>query len=300
MPDRNTLDDLGLLRAVVENGSFVRAGEALGLTQSAVSRAVARLEERVGLQLFARTSRSSSLTQDGRRFYEAIAPHLSAIEDATIEAGSASKKVRGRLRVNIDGGVGQYLLVPNLEPFLSTHPDLTLELVTREKLGDLVSEGFDVAVRFGVPEASSLKARLLLRTRVITCASPAYLKRYGTPRKPADIAKHRCIQMRDPNTGAPFAWEFIRGKTVTPVQVKGQLFVNGTGPLISACTAGLGVTQLLELYCGEQLERGELVRLLPEWNGELYPLYAYHHAAQQPSVRVRAFVDFVVKLASRR
>jgi DNA-binding transcriptional LysR family regulator len=296
MADRSILDDLGLLRAVVESGSFVRAGRALGLTQSAVSRAVARLEERVGLRLFQRTARASSLTEEGRRYYTSIAPHLSAIEEATIEAGSANREVRGRLRVNIDGGIGQFLIVPNLGPFLEAHPGLTLELVMRERLGELVSEGFDVAVRFGELEPSALKARLLLRTRVITCASPAYLAKHGTPKTPGDITRHQCIQLRQPSTGAPFAWEFVRGKKVVPVQTRGQLFVNNTGPLIASCVSGLGVTQLLELYSGEYLKSGQLVRLLPEWNDELYPLYAYYHPAQRLSARVRAFLDFVVQL----
>lgn len=300
MSERSPLDDLGLLRAVVENGSFVRAGEALGLTQSAVSRAAARLEQRVGIRLFQRTARASSLTEEGRRFYESIAPHLSAIEEATNEAASASTDVRGKLRVNIDGGIGQFLLLPGMGPFLEKHPALSLELVVRERLGDLIGEGFDVAVRFGVPEPSSLKARLLLRTKVITCASPAYLAKHGRPRRPADVAKHQCIRMRDPNTGAPFAWEFHRGKTVVPVPVSGQLMVSTTGPLISACVSGHGVAQLLERYVLDELASGKLVKVLPEWNGETYPLYAYHHSAQLLSARVRAFLDFVVALAKGR
>lgn len=300
MADRSALDDLGLLRAVVQSGSFVRAGEALGLTQSAVSRAVARLEARLGVRLFHRSARASALTEDGRRFYEAIGPHLSAIEEATDEVTRASTEARGHLRVNVDAGIGQFLLVPNLAPFLARHPQLSVELVTRERLGDLVTDGFDCAVRFGVPEASSLKARLLLRTRVVTCASPAYLRRHGRPRRPADIGRHQVVQMRDPTTGAPFPWIFVRGKTEVPVHVHGQLMLNAaSGALVAACEAGLGIVQLLELYCAEQLRQRRLERLLPEWNDELYPLYAYYHPAQRLSARVRAFLDFVVELAKR-
>jgi DNA-binding transcriptional LysR family regulator len=123
---------------VVEAGSFVRAGEAIGLTQSAVSRAVARLEERVGVRLFLRTARSISLTDEGLRFYDSIAPHLAAIEDATIDAGISSTKVRGRLRVNVDAGIGQFVLTPRLQPFLAQHPDLSVEIAVRDRMGDLV------------------------------------------------------------------------------------------------------------------------------------------------------------------
>src|SRR5947209_1674591 len=177
--DKRLLDGLGLLGAVVEAGSFVGAGEALGLTQSAVSRAVARLEDRVGVRMFRRTARSISLTEEGRRFYESVAPHLRAIEEAAIEANDSSATVRGRLRVNVDPGIGQFVLTPRLQPFLAQHPDLFVEIAVRDRMGDLIREGFDLAVRFGVPEISALKARLLMRTRVLTCASPSYIARNG-------------------------------------------------------------------------------------------------------------------------
>ncbi|QRN97618.1 LysR family transcriptional regulator [Archangium violaceum] len=294
--DRHSLDELGMLRAVVEAGSFVRAGEALGLTQSAVSRAVARLESRIGVRMFHRTARSISLTDEGRRFYESVAPHLEAIEAATIEAGGSSARVRGRLRVNVDESIGQFVLTPRLEPFLAQHPDLFVEIAIRDRMGDLVGEGFDVAIRFGQPEPSALKARLLMRTRIITCASPAYIARHGLPRHPRDLEKHRCVLMRDPSTGSHFGWEFVRGRKTLPVNVSGQLMVNGGGPLLAACLGGQGIAQLIELYARDLVADGRLVQVLPEWAEETYPLYAYHHSAQFMSARVRAFLDFVIAL----
>lgn len=293
---RHSLDGLGILRAVVEAGSFVRAGERLGLTQSAVSRAVARVEDRVGVRLFRRTARSSSMTDEGLRFYETIAPHLDAIEEAAIAAGSARTQVRGHLRVSVGAGICQFVLTPHVAPFLARHPELSLELVVRDRMGDLVREGFDVSVRFGPPEPSSLKARLLLRSRVVTCASPEYLARHGVPRRPRDIEKHPCIQMRDPKTGSPFAWEFVRGRKVVPVNTTGQLIVNDSAGLINACVGGQGIAQLLDLYVRDYLADGRLVVVLPEWADETFPLYAYHHATPLPSAKVRAFLDFVVGL----
>ncbi|MET0384724.1 MAG: LysR family transcriptional regulator [Polyangiales bacterium] len=295
--DRHALDGLGVLRAVVEAGSFVRAGEALGLTQSAVSRVIARLEDRVGVRLFQRTARSISLTSEGLRFYESVVPHLAAIEEATIEAGGASAQVRGRLRVNVDAGSGQFMLAPRLRPFLAKHPALFVELVARDRIGDLVRDGFDVAVRFGVPEPSALKARLLMRSRIVTCAAPTYLARHGVPRRPQDIEKHHCLLMRDPATGAPFGWELVRGKKVVTVQVTGQLMVNDGAPLMAACLAGQGVAQLLEVHARKHIAKGRLVHLLPDWSDERYPLYAYHHSAQLMSAKVRAFLDYVALLA---
>jgi DNA-binding transcriptional LysR family regulator len=292
--DRHVLQGLGILRAVVDAGSFVGAGEALGLTQPAVSRAVARLEARVGVRIFQRTARSIALTEDGRRFYDAIAPHLRAIEEATGEAGSAQSRVRGRLRVNADPGTAQIVLLPRLGPFLAQHPDLFVDLVTRDRMGDLVREGFDVAVRVGKPEPSALKARLLMQTRVVTCASPAYIARHGAPRQPLDIEKHRCILMLDPSTGTHFGWEFVRGKKVVPVNASGPLMVNQLGSVLAACIASQGIAQLLEFHARPLFADGQLVQVLPEWADEVYPLYAYHHAAPLLSARVRAFLDFVV------
>ena len=198
--------------------------------------------------------------------------------------------------MNVDAGTAQFVLTPRLQPFLAQHPELAVEITVRDRMGDLVREGFDVSIRFGIPEPSALRARLLMRTRVITCASPAYLKRHGTPRHPAEIRKHQCVLMRNPATGSHFEWEFVRGRKAVPVNVTGQLLVNEAGPLLAACIAGQGVAQVLELYVREHLADGRLVQVLPEWADETWPLYAYHHSAQLMSAKVRAFLDFVVAL----
>lgn len=271
--DSRLLNGIGVLSAVVEAGSFARAGEALGLTQPAVSRAVARLEARVGLRIFHRTARSITLTDEGRRFYEAVAPHLAAIEDAATEAGGARVAARGRLRVNVDEPVGRFVLTPRLQPLLARHPELAIELAVRDRMGDLVAEGFDVAVRFGVPQPSSLIGRKLLDTRVLTCASPDYLARHGTPGHPRELAAgdpagHQGVLLRDPATGHPFAWEFVRGREVVPVRMAGQLTVNGTSALLGACLGGQGLAQLLEVYARDYVADGRLVQVLPEWADE--------------------------------
>lgn len=278
--DSRLLSGIGVLSAVIEAGTFARAGEAMGLTQPAVSRAVARLEERVGIRIFNRTARAITLTDEGRRFYEAVAPLLAGIEDAALDAGQSKARVRGRLRVNVDATFGHYVLAPKMAEFLDRFPDLSVEVSVRDRMGDLVADGFDVAVRFGIPEPSSYRARLLLETRVLTCASAAYVARHGEPRHPRDLASgHRCVLIRDPVTGRPFEWEFHRGQEVVPFDAAGRLMVNDTGMLLGACLGGAGIAQLLELYARDILADGRLVLLLPEWADETFPLYAYHHAS---------------------
>lgn len=298
--DSRLLSGIGVLSAVVEAGSFARAGEAMGLTQPAVSRAVARLEARIGIRIFNRTARSISLTDEGRRFYEAVTPLLAGLEDAALEAGGSRAAVRGRLRVNVDGAFAHFILAPRIGDFLHRFPDLAVEISVRDRMGDLVAEGFDAAIRFGIPEPSSLKARLLLRTRVLTCASADYLARHGVPRHPRDLEDgHQCVLMRDPATGRPFEWEFQRGQETVPFAASGRLMVNDTGSLLGACLGGSGLAQLLGLYAWDFVARKELIHLLPEWSDETFPLYAYHHASHLVSAKVRAFLDFVGELTAR-
>jgi DNA-binding transcriptional LysR family regulator len=296
--DSRLLSGIGVLSAVVEAGSFARAGEAMGLTQPAVSRAVARLEQRVGIRIFNRSARAVSLTDEGRRFYEAVAPHLASIEDAAVSAAGSRALVQGRLRINVDGTFGHFVLAPRIGAFLDEHPKLSVEISVRDRMGDLVAEGFDVAIRFGEPEPSSLKARLLLETRVLTCASAACVARHGQPAHPRDLESgYPCILIRDPATGRPFEWEFHRRGEIVPVAPHGRLLVNDTGALLGACLGDLGAAQLLELYARDLLAEGRLVHLLPEWSEETFPLYAYHHASNLMSAKVRVFLDFVQGLA---
>ncbi|CAB5285555.1 LysR family transcriptional regulator [Burkholderia multivorans] len=297
--DSRLLSGIGVLSAVIEAGSFARAGETMGLTQPAVSRAVARLEERVGIRIFNRTARAISLTDEGRRFYEAVAPLLAGIEEAAVDAGQSQARVKGKLRVNVDATFGHYALAPRLSEFLDRFPDLSVEIRVRDRMGDLVADGFDVAVRFGVPEPSSYRARLLLETRVLTCASKGYIARYGEPQHPKDLAAgHQCVFIRDPTTGRPYEWEFHRGSEVIPLAVAGRLMVNDTGSLLGACLGGTGIAQLLEIYAKDIIADGKVILLLPDWAEETFPLYAYYHGSNFISAKVRVFLDFVRELVT--
>ncbi len=292
--DGRLLGGISVLAAVVETGNFVRAAEALGLTQSGISRAVARLEARIGVRLFDRTPRAVSLTDEGRRFHAQVVPLLAGLEEAASEVAGASHAVRGRLKVNVDPWFARLVLAPRLSGLLAAHPQLSLELVTRDTLGDLVSEGFDVAVRFGEPEPSGLIARKLLETRILTCAAPAYLARCGRPRHPRDLERHECLLFRDPVTGRPFAWEFHRAGKVTTVKVAGRLVLNDLATKLTACAAGHGIAQTFEFGIDRLLASGELVQILADWAEERFPLFAYHPSRHLPPAKVRAFLDFVV------
>lgn len=293
------LDGFRVMVAIVDARNFGRAGEALDMSQSGVSRAVARLEQRLAIRLFDRTTRSVRLTDEGRRFYERVLPLLGELAEAAETASGSAAAVRGKLRVNIDPFFSRLILGPHLGAFLDTHPELELELRTRDDLGDLVAEGFDLAIRFGHPQTSSLVARKLLEARVLTVASPAYLRRFGRPEHPRDLqAGHRCILFRDPATGRPFDWEFHQGRRKLVVPVEGVLTLNDAGTLQSTCLAGHGIAQMFELAEDELLAGGQLVNLFPDWSDERFPLYAYHPSRRHMPAKTRAMLDFIVGLAA--
>ena len=197
----------------------------------------------------------------------------------------------------MDPFFSRVVLTPQLEQFLARYPDLELDLVATDMPGDLVAHGFDCAIRFGEPTASGLIARKLLDTRILTVAAPSYLERHGRPKQPNDLASHRCIHYRDPQSRQLFAWEFWRGDEVVPVQVSGALTVSDVGTLLAACTAGVGVAQVMGLGSQHLLDSGALVELFPDWSNEVFPLYASYHSRHQPPAKVRALTDFCAELA---
>jgi DNA-binding transcriptional LysR family regulator len=290
------LNGIGVLVAVVEAGTFVRAAEALGLTQSGVSRAIARLEVEVGVRLLQRSARAVTLTEEGRGFYQKVTPLLAGIEDAASEAADASATPKGTLRVAIDALGARVLMGPRIAEFLARFPELSLELIVRDQPGDLIADGLDAAIRFGEPPPSTLILRKLLETRVLTCAARPYLARRGRPTHPRQLAEHECILYRDATTGRAYEWEFHQGKKRVAVKVSGRLMVNDSATQLAACIAGHGITQVLEVEWKtlDQVGQRGLEQLLPEWAEERFPLYVYYPSRHLPPAKVRALVDFVV------
>jgi len=294
--DSRLLGGLELMTAIVQTGSFVGAGARLGLTQSGVSRAVARLEERVGVRLFHRNARAVELTDEGRRFHERVAPLVSALEEAVDGAAGATGRVRGHLRISVDASSARYLIAPRLAAFLAAYPELEVDVVVGDRIGNLVDQGFDAAVWFGEPRPSGLVARRLLDTRIVTCASPAYLARHGRPRHPRDLARgHVCVHFVDPRSGLPFDWEFHRGRKRLRIKVNGRLVVNDVATAVGVCLGGYGIAQPMELSVGELLRDGSLVELFPRWQDERFPVYVYHPSRALAPAKLRAFLDFIAR-----
>jgi len=290
--DGRLLSGMSVLAAVVEAGSFSRAGDMLGLSASGVSRSVSRLEERLGVRLLDRTTRSVRLTSEGARLYERAAPHLAGIEDAANVVSGAAVTVRGTLRASLNPIFARSVLAPHLPLLAQRYPKLELVVAQVADGGDLATEGFDVAVRFGPQPSSTMTSRLLLRTRVLTVAAPSYIARHGRPKIPAKLAEHDCIQYLDPRTGKAFPWEFHRGREVELVPTSGRLTLTDGDLLVDACVAGAGIAQVLALGVRPQLAAGTLVELFPDWPSETYPLHVMRPSRRLAPASVEAFLEF--------
>lgn len=291
--DARLLSGIGVMMAVVEGGSFVRAAEIVGVTPSGISRAVARLEGRLGAKLFHRTPRSLALTEEGRRFFDQVAPLLTGIEEAAEDVSGAGAQVRGRLKLSADPWFARVVLAPRLPELAALHPLLLTDLLTTNHRQDMMAGGVDLAIRFGPPEPSNLIARKLLDTRIVTCAAPAYLARRGVPAAPTDVAGHEAVLFRDPQSGKPFAWEFHRGGQVEAVEVAGRFVTDDPSAALAACEAGQGLFQSFELGLAPFLESGRLVQVLEDWSEERFPLYGYYPSRRLLPLKVRAFLDFL-------
>lgn len=296
--DGGLVSDLLVLAAVAESGGFGRAASRLGKTQPAVSRTIQRLEDRLRAKLVHRTSRHVEVTDAGHELLAKVLPLLQGIEDATVGVSGLTSVVNGTLRVACDARFAQLVLAPELTQFLRNHPALQLKLETRSDLSDLVSDGFDLAIRFGPPSISTLVCRRLYSPRILTVAAPSYLEQRGRPRSPKDLVDdgHECILAIDPATGRPFEWEFWRGNEKVKVAVRGNLTVTEAGTKIGACLAGYGIAQVIDLGIDTYLRAGTLEPVLTDWPDETFPLYVYYPSRNHVPAKVRAFIDFVASM----
>jgi DNA-binding transcriptional LysR family regulator len=294
--DGKLLSGVTVLAAVAETGSFVRAADSLGLSPSGVSRAISRLEKRIGVRVLDRTTRSQTLTDEGRRLYEAAGPHLIGIEEAAIAASGAANAVRGKLRVNIDPFFSRTVLAARLPELLRRYPELSLELIMRDAVGDLVADGFDLAVRFGQPPEGTLVARKLLDTRVLTVAAPGYLAEHGVPQRPEDVAQHERILFYNPVTSKPFEWVFFRNRQTIEIPANGRLLVSDVDTMLGSCTAGAGIAQIMDLGVEHLMSAGALREVLRDWQDERFPLYALYPSRRHQAAKVSAFIDFCLEM----
>lgn len=288
------MDRLGELSAFVEvarRQSFAQAAQQLGRHPSAVSRAVAALESRLGVRLLQRTTRRVALSAAGRDYFKRCEALLAEFEGADAEVRDLGASLRGTLRVSAATGSGQTLLAPILAEFLIAHPLLSLDLQLTNRYVDLIEEGYDLALRVGALTDSRLVVRRLAPSRRILIASPAYLERHGSPRQPRQLEAHACLVL---DIGAqPRRWELESERTRATHEVRGPMHSNNTLALLSACRGGLGIALLPEFVAEAALADGTLRRVLPAWGSPEQAIFAVYPTARFIPAKVRAFVEFV-------
>jgi DNA-binding transcriptional LysR family regulator len=291
------MDRTGEMQAfvlAVDCGGFSAAARELALTPSALSKLVSRLEDRLGVRLLSRTTRRLQLTTEGETFYLRSKSILAALDEAEAEVIESSASPRGLLRVHCGTSFGSYQLAPALPRFLAKHPGVDLELSISDLPPEMMGEDFDLAVRKGNLEDSSLIARRICDVGRIICASPAYLEKHGTPRKPEDLLLHNCLWIT--RLPALRRWPFITRDGVRTINVNGNVAANNAGTVLQLALAGVGVTRLTDLTVGAALRSGELVQILTDCQHvEPIPLYAIYPGGRHVAPKVRAMVDFLVE-----
>jgi LysR family transcriptional regulator for bpeEF and oprC len=281
---------------VGSSNSFTSAANKLGMTVSGVSKAVSRLEERLGVRLLNRTSRRINLTEEGAAYLERCRQILHEVEDAQTTIAVSRAQPRGRLRVQFPRAFGKKILMPAMAHFFECQPHVAVDVVLDSRSLNLEDEAIDVALRYGRPLDSVFVASRLCRVSYAVCASPSYIERYGEPRTPEDLRAHRCINYVSPHTGRYRQWNFTKGSNTITVDVPGVLNVNDMGALADAASAGSGIAYLTDFMAADYITSGQLRVLLPDYIYEGKSVYMLYPPRHSISPRVRVFVDYLREL----
>lgn len=292
LKQRGGLEQVEAFVAVAELGGFAAAAARIGRDASAISRRVSLLEERLGVRLLARTTRNVALTDAGRVFYRRAQAALEELASASQEVIAGAGIVRGTLRIAVPNAFGRVWVSPLLPKFCAQYPQLRLDVRFDDRYADLISEGFDVAIRVGVMRNSTLVSRRIAARKSLLYASPDYLKRRGIPRSPDDLAHHDCIGF----TGHSFwpDWPLQKGSKRKTIKPQGPLVTDNSEANLSAAIAGLGIVLTADWLAGSSVRAGVLTEVLPGWSaGGEGGVYVVMPPGKLVPAKSRAFVDFI-------
>ncbi|TIP14931.1 LysR family transcriptional regulator [Mesorhizobium sp.] len=293
------LHDLEAVVAVARRSSFRGAALELGMSTTALSNAVGKLEAHLGVRLFNRTTRSVSLSDAGRLFVESVGPALQDIHGAMDAARSKQANPTGTLRINSYATAAREILSPLLLEFIRRYPQVHIDLVTEGRLLDIVAEGFDLGVRRATLVPSDMIAISLGRPqRNVVIGSPDYFKSYGTPSTPTDLLQHRCIRIRLPN-GALFRWRFEKDGEPLLIDVNGPMTLDEASLSRGTVLEGVALGYVMERDVREDIEAGRLISVLKEWMPPSDELCIYYPGRRNPSAAHRAFVELAQELGSK-
>jgi DNA-binding transcriptional LysR family regulator len=295
------LGSIEMFCKAAELEGFTAAAEALGVTPAAVSRSVGRLEERLGLRLFTRSTRQIRLSEDGRAYYEQCRQALAQIEEAERAITGNQAVPSGLLRISVPTTYGHYRVMPLLPAFTARFPKVTIEINLSNRNVDFVDEGYDLAIRLGEPKDSRLVARKLEDATLGLFASPTYLKRRGLPHSFEELKRHDCIQFVLPSTGRGMPWILREGKRDIDFSFESQVRVHeDVLGCVSYARAGGGIFQIYHFIAEQHVAAGELVEVMQTMAGRTRPFSILYPQNRHLSAKVRAFADFLIDSISPR
>lgn len=291
---------LSAFATIADCGSFVRAAAQLGVSPSALSQTIRNLEERLGVRVLNRTTRSVALTDAGEKLLARIQPALHELDDAVEVVNAFRGRPAGTLRVNVPRVAATMVIEPLLGRFLTDYPEIVLEITADDALADIVAGGFDAGIRLGEQLQQEMVAvKLGGQMRQIAVAAPDYIARHGRPKTPRDLHAHRCINLRENASGRLHRWQFKRDKQVFEVAVDGPLIVNDVGLGVRAAIDGVGIAYPLAYQAAPSIRDGRLVTLLEEWSPPIPGLFLYYPSRRQVPAALRVFIEYLqAELAS--
>ncbi|PTQ07819.1 LysR family transcriptional regulator [Sphingomonas oleivorans] len=293
--------ELRAFAAIVEHGSFVRAAAHLGISASALSQTIRGLEERLGVRLLNRTTRSVAPSEAGARFLTRLLPALADLDAAVADVTALRDTPAGLLRINATRLAAIHYLAPLIGPFLEAYPDITFDIVADDRLVDIVTGGFDAGVRLGERlEKDMVAVKLSGELEMMVVAAPSYLERFGTPGSPRDLQHHQCLNYRWPTDLSIYRWEFESGGERLEAAVEGPLVVNEPDILIRVALDGVGIAYLFEHQVRDLIADGKLVHLLKDWSPAFPGFYLYYPSRRQMAPPLRAFLDFIGTMPAGR
>ena len=290
--DREDWGSLAAFAVVAEERSFTRAAARLGVSPSALSHTMRRLEEKLGVQLLARSTRSVSTTQAGERLLARLNPAIGEISSAVEQLGELSGRPSGHIRISAPGEAARRVIAPALPTFVEAYPDIVVEVLIEQAFTNIVERRLDAGIRLGESlEKDVVAVPVSGPLRMAAIASPAYLKRHGVPKTPRDLRSHRCINLRLASAGTLYKWEFERGVEKMDIAVDGPLIFDAGGMVVDAALAGVGIGYVLEDRALDGFKSGALVRILADWCPPFPGFYLYYPGRRQLSPALAAFID---------
>jgi len=289
---KESLDDLGAFLTVASTRSFTRAAAQLGISQPALSAKITALEERLGVRLLTRTTRSVSTTHAGERLLTAIGPHFDGIAAGLAELGEMRDKPAGSLRITSVEHASQTIVLPALAKLLPEYPDITVEVINDYSLADIVAERFDAGIRLGEQVAQDMIAvRVGPDFEQCVVGAPSYFARHGKPETPHALTAHRCISLRLPTSGGVWSWPFVKDGRELRVRPGAQLSFNTIMLQLHSALAGLGLGYLPEDVVSEHISAGRLVRVLADWSASMSGYHLYYPSRRQPTAAFCLLVE---------